>query len=185
MTNAATDCTNGDFPLENLKLANPSFIFCPTGVKAQLEQTEGYKDLTAVQEGRVYEMDPTWMTCQGRGLIQAVSFMAGTVYPELLEDTGDGTETSSDDSSSASSTPDSAPTSELKIGDEGDDVLRLQNRLQELGYLFVQPTGLFAEGTEQSVKDFQLLNGMVVTGVADEATLTLLFSDEAVPRTSN
>lgn len=185
LTNAATDCTNGDFPLENLKLANPSFIFCPTGVKAQLEQTEGYKDLTAVQEGRVYEMDPTWMTCQGRGLIQAVSFMAGTVYPELLEDTGDGTETSPDDSSSASSTPDGAPTSELKIGDEGDDVLRLQNRLQELGYLFVQPTGLFAEGTEQSVKDFQLLNGMVVTGVADEATLTLLFSDEAVPRTSN
>lgn len=64
-------------------------------------------------------------------------------------------------------------------------MLRLQNRLQELGYLFVRPTGLFAEGTEQSVKDFQLLNGMVVTGVADEATLTLLFSDEAVPRTSN
>lgn len=184
LTNAATDCTNGDFPLANLRLADPAYIFCPTGVKAQLEQTEGYKDLTAVVEGRVYEMDPTWMTCQGRGLIQAVSFMAGTVFPELLEDTGDGTGTSSDSSSSASSLPEGAPTGELKIGDEGDEVWALQNRLQELGYLFVQPTGLFAEGTEQSVKDFQLLNGMVVTGVADEATLALLFSDEAVPRTS-
>lgn len=184
LTNAATDCSGGEFPLQNLRLADPSYIFCPTGVKAQLEQTEGYSDLTAVKEGRVYEMDPTWMTCQGRGLIQAVSFMAGTVFPELLEDTGDGTEPSGGDdaSSTASSLPEGAPSGELKFGDEGDDVWKLQNRLQELGYLFVQPTGLFAEGTEQSVKDFQLLNGMVVTGVADEATLALLFSDEAKPR---
>lgn len=195
LTNAATDCTGGDFPLENLKLADPSYIFCPTGVKAQLEAAEGYKDLTAVKEGRVYEMDPTWMTCQGRGLIQAVSFMAGTVFPELLEDTGDGTQStdSGDDtqsggdssSSATSSLPEGAPSGELKIGDEGDDVLRLQYRLQELGYLFVPPTGLFAEGTEQCVKDFQLLNGMVVTGVADEATIALLFSDEAVPRNAS
>ena len=46
----------------------------------------------------------------------------------------------------------------------------------------MNPTGLYAEGTEQSVKDFQLLNGMLVTGVADEETLALLFSDEAKPR---
>lgn len=184
LTNAATDCTGGEFPLENLKLADPSYIFCPEGVKAQLEAADGYKDLTAVKEGRVYEMDPTWMTCQGRGIVQAVSFMAGTAYPELLEsdngtssDGGDG-----DTSSSASSLPEGTPEGTLKFGDEGDDVLRLQYRLQELGYLFVNPTGLYAEGTEQSVKDFQLLNGMLVTGVADEETLALLFSDEAKPR---
>ena len=120
----------------------------------------------------------------GRGIVQAVSFMAGTAYPELLEsdngtssDGGDG-----DTSSSASSLPEGTPEGTLKFGDEGDDVLRLQYRLQELGYLFVNPTGLYAEGTEQSVKDFQLLNGMLVTGVADEETLALLFSDEAKPR---
>ena len=114
---------------------------------------------------------------------------------EPLEDTGDGTQStdSGDDtqsggdssSSATSSLPEGAPSGELKIGDEGDDVLRLQYRLQELGYLFVPPTGLFAEGTEQCVKDFQLLNGMVVTGVADEATIALLFSDEAVPRNAS
>ena len=117
------------------------------------------------------------------------------MFPELLEDTGDGTQStdSGDDaqsggdssSSATSSLPEGAPSGELKIGDEGDDVLRLQYRLQELGYLFVPPTGLFAEGTEQCVKDFQLLNGMVVTGVADEATIALLFSDEAVPRNAS
>lgn len=58
----------------------------------------------------------------------------------------------------------------------------MQNRLKELGYMFVTPTGEFAEGTEQSVKDFQLLNGLVVTGVADPEMLKLLYSANPVPR---
>ena len=70
----------------------------------------------------------------------------------------------------------------LQIGDTGEDVRRLQERLDELGYMYLPSTGEFGEGTEQAIKDFQLLNGMVVTGVADEATLALLFSDEAKPR---
>ena len=44
-------------------------------------------------------------------------------------------------------------------------------------------SGLYGEGTEQSVKDFQLLNGLEVTGIADEQTLELLYSDAAKPRT--
>ena len=72
----------------------------------------------------------------------------------------------------------------LQKGDEGDEVLKLQNRLKELGYLFVNATGTFAEGTEQSVKDFQLLNGMTVTGIADPETLQKIYSDDAKPRTN-
>ena len=71
----------------------------------------------------------------------------------------------------------------MKPGDENETVKNLQLRLQELGYLFVSPTGLYGEGTEQSVKDFQLLNGLEVTGIADEQTLELLYSDAAKPRT--
>ena len=41
----------------------------------------------------------------------------------------------------------------------------LQLRLAELGYLFVQPTGLYGEGTQQSIMDFQYVNNLRITGV--------------------
>ena len=189
LVNAATDSTGNSFPLENLRLANPSYIFCPTGLKEILEQTEGYQELTAVQEGRVYEMDPAWMAYQGDGIKSAVMFMAGTVFPELWEtDDPDGTSSASsgsDASSGASSGTSSGAGGTLQWGDEGDEVLRLQMRLQELDYMFVRPTGLYADATEQSVKDFQLINGMIVTGIADPETQALLYSSDAVPRPSS
>ena len=121
------------------------------------------------------------MLLQGRGVITAVSFMAGTVYPELLV----GTDTSSSTSSGskpASSGSTAAPTGTLKKGDQGEAVLKMQNRLKELGFMFVNPSGSFLEGTEQSVKDFQLLNGFATTGIADPATLQKMFSPDAKKR---
>ncbi|MBW7573040.1 peptidoglycan-binding protein [Caproiciproducens faecalis] len=203
LVNAASDGTGNHVSASTLLLADPKYIFCPTGLKAELAQSEEYKKLSAVKEGRVYEMDPNLMLLQGRCVVDAVSFMAGTVYPELLE----GTEASSApsassspssassgtssqpsvNSGSSSSTTSSAVTSAntnltLKKGDKSDEVLKMQNRLKELGYMFVTPTGEFAEGTEQSVKDFQLLNGLVVTGIADSNTLQLLYSANPVAR---
>lgn len=201
LVNAASDGTGNQLSASALLLADPKYIFCPTGLKAKLAASEEYKKLGAVKEGRVYEMDPNQMLLQGRGMIEAVSFMAGTVYPELLE----GTEASSappassspsssgttsqpskgnqsSSSSSASSTAPGNTNLTLKKGDKNDEVLKMQNRLKELGYMFVTPTGEFAEGTEQSVKDFQLLNGLVVTGVADPEMLKLLYSANPVPR---
>ena len=65
----------------------------------------------------------------------------------------------------------------LQIGDTGEDVRRLQERLDELGYMYLPSTGEFGEGTEQAIKDFQLLNGYAATGIADETTQEVLFSD--------
>ena len=63
--------------------------------------------------------------------------------------------------------------------------MRLQERLAELGYFYVNPTGNYLDVTVQCVKDFQLLNGMATTGIADEETQALLFSDKAVPRNAS
>lgn len=190
LVNAASDGTGNTMDVDTLLMVQPQYVFCPTGLKEQLAATEGYQDLTAVKEGRVYEMDPNLMLWQGSNMIQAVSFMAGTVYPELLEGKSVDTVTSSTPSSSGSGSGENSGTTSantgitLQKGDEGDEVLKLQNRLKELGYLFVNATGTFAEGTEQSVKDFQLLNGMTVTGIADPETLQKIYSDDAKPRTN-
>ena len=182
LTNCADGGTEEKYAVSDLLIADPQYIFCAKGVKEKLEASDDYKKLSAVQNGKVYEMDPNLMLLQGEEIIDAVSFMAGTVYPELASVVPSS---SSDSSSEVLSGTDINLDQTLQYGMQTDDVLKLQNRLEELGYMFVKPTGLYAEGTEQSVKDFQLLNGMVVTGIADPDTLKKIFSDDAVKRQSD
>ncbi len=184
LTNVADSGTGGRISAQSLSISEPAYIFCAKGVKAKLAAADPYRNLTAVKSGKVYEMDPDWMRLQGGRMVDAVSFMAGTVHPELLQSSSSapGQAASSATSSASSNGIDLNQT--LKKGMQGDDVLKMQNRLQELGYMFMKPTGLFAEGTEQSVKDFQLLNGMPTTGIADPATLQKLYSSDAKKRTS-
>lgn len=182
LTNSAAGGTNSKFAVKDLLIADPQYIFCAKGVKAKMEASQDYKKLTAVKNKKVYEMDSALMTLQGEQMVNAVGFMAGTVYPQLKgsvssQDTASG-------GSSSNSSSDFNTDQTLKAGTQSDDVLKMQNRLKELGYMFVKPTGLYAEGTQQSVKDFQYLNGITVTGIADPATLKKLFSDDAKKRTA-
>ena len=193
LINAASDGAGNHMDVETLLMVQPQYIFCPTGLKDTLTQTDQYKNLTAVQEGRVYEMDPSLMEWQGNGVISAVSFMAGTVYPSLAEGTtslepeGGESQTPTGGNSDmevgdVTSDPEQPEGDSLKLGDEGDAVKNLQLRLAELGYLFVQPTGLYGEGTQQSIMDFQYVNNLRITGVADEETVNRLFAADAQPR---
>ncbi len=60
--------------------------------------------------------------------------------------------------------------------DDDGEVRRLQETLAELGYYSGKPDGVFDEKTAAAVKDFQLLNGLPDTGVADVDTQVMLFS---------
>ena len=64
-------------------------------------------------------------------------------------------------------------------GDENDEVLRVQRRLYDLNYLAVA-NGKFDSNTERALIYFQKKNGLNQTGVADETTQRLLFSEAAV-----
>lgn len=202
LVNAFQGSSGGQASVQDLSIANPQYIFCGEGVKKQLQESADYKKLDAVANNRVYEMDPTYMERQGRGIIQAASFMAGTVYPELLEGTlpsskpaesssssgGSSSSKSSSSSQSASSVQSgsqaagSVPSGTYKLGDKSDGVKALQTRLDQLGYMFTAVNGEFTAGTEQAVKDFQYLNGMSVTGIADSDTITKLNSADAKKR---
>jgi len=69
----------------------------------------------------------------------------------------------------------------LKQGDKGNDVLDMKKRMQELGYFSAGASfsNAYNSTTTERVKLFQKANGLKQTGVADEATLTLLYSDDA------
>lgn len=203
--------TGGKVEVSTLVSANPTYIFCPTGLAEQLSSTEGFQDMSAVQEGRVCEIEPELMEWQGRSIISAVSQMAGFAHPELAGSSSESSassesstssessqssesstssessessassESSTSSESSASSAVSVDPNTQLQRGDSGDAVLQMQERLDELGYMFTLYDGEFDSGTEQAVKDFQLNNGFYTTGIANAELLTVLYSDEAQP----
>jgi hypothetical protein len=65
---------------------------------------------------------------------------------------------------------------------QGDDVLKLQQRLVELGYSEVGTTdGVFGKMTEAAIRRFQERNGLEVDGYVGPKTWKALFGSEAVP----
>ena len=71
----------------------------------------------------------------------------------------------------------------LRRGDEGEDVYRLQQALIGLDYLDIEADGVYDRQTESAVRSFQRVNGLrgVFYGRADEKTLELLYSGDALP----
>lgn len=71
----------------------------------------------------------------------------------------------------------------LKKGAKGVDVVNLQARLIQLGYLAAGSNdGDYGSGTMAAVTEFQQVNGIKADGVAGAQTQTLLFSQDAKPK---
>ena len=68
---------------------------------------------------------------------------------------------------------------DMRMGDEGGDVVRLQTRLNRLGYTTDPADGIYGGNTARALRIFQYYSGLDQTGVADGATQALLFSGDA------
>lgn len=66
-------------------------------------------------------------------------------------------------------------------GDESDEVMNLQFRLQELGYYSYNVTGFFGPITTEALMAFQKNNNLTVDGLAGKGTRNKLFAANAVP----
>ncbi|MDY6784267.1 MAG: peptidoglycan-binding domain-containing protein [Cyanobacteriota bacterium] len=62
-----------------------------------------------------------------------------------------------------------------KLWESGDEVMRIQFRLQSLGYSYVDATGVYDLNTQQAVMDFQQRRGLEVDGVVGRQTRPVLF----------
>lgn len=78
------------------------------------------------------------------------------------------------------SVPSAVPSQRLSIGSSGDDVLRLQTRLTELGYVS-SLTGTYDNLTARAVSSVQTALGIEATGTASAELLELIYSN-AAPR---
>jgi len=78
-----------------------------------------------------------------------------------------------------------APTAEpivytaLSKGDESNDVMKLQVRLYNLGYLNDDRDGVYGSKTQTAIKLFQETVGLEATGVADSDTQARIYADDA------
>lgn len=185
LTNIFKGLSGGTFTYEDLKLSDPTMIFCPEEVRTQILQDAQYANLTAVRTGRVYAINPNYMLWQGKTVNTAAIEMMGLAYPELTESstasvTMELGTPSPEPSASPSAEPSPAPEyTALASGDESEEVFAMQERLAELGYLTVEYGGVYGEVTAEAVKSFQQENGLEATGEASVETLTLLFSEKA------
>lgn len=189
LTNIFKGLSGGTFAYEDLKLSDPTMIFCTEDVRGQLLSDTQYANLTAVRTGRVYAINPNYMRWQGRTVYTASIEMMGLAYPELTEsstasatvDLGTPTPEPSEEPS-AEPSPSPAPEyTALAPGDESDEVLAMQARLSELGYLTVEYGGVYGDVTKKAVTAFQQANGLEANGEASVETLEKLFAEDAKP----
>ena len=68
---------------------------------------------------------------------------------------------------------------EMRPGDKGMDVLRLQRRLACLDYYYDAVDGAYGNGTEEAIRDFQRMHGISKSGIADAKTMKALFNANA------
>ena len=68
----------------------------------------------------------------------------------------------------------------IKTGVTGDAVLRLQNRLEELGYYTSAKDSKCKADDVAAIRAFQKANGLTVDGIAGYDTQVLLYSDNAI-----
>ena len=192
-TNIAKGSTNFNIDTTALKISNPNFIFCAEDTKNDLLADSTIASLQAAQNGNTFEMDKSLMTRQGHTVVDAVTFMASKMYPEIATSNSsksDNNETSSkqeDTSQAESNSTESIAEKtyeniQISNGDVSDDVLKVETRLDELNFMPTKPDNVFNEYTVRAITDFQYINGLNATGEANKETLELLFSDHAKTR---
>ena len=66
------------------------------------------------------------------------------------------------------------PATELRPGDRGSDVVKLQEDLRREGFNPGQIDGIYGPQTQEAVRSFQRVNGIFADGIADSTTLSAL-----------
>ncbi|QXM07381.1 ABC transporter substrate-binding protein [Crassaminicella indica] len=85
--NAARDTTGWKYSLEKLIEKDPDILICSKyyDAKKGIMNTNGYKDLTAVKEGRLFEIDNNLLDRQGPRLADGLYELAKIIHPELFK----------------------------------------------------------------------------------------------------
>lgn len=84
--NAADDAEGWKYSLEKVVEKDPEILICSKyfDSKTGIEAANGYKDLSAVKEGRLYEIDNNKLDRQGARLADGLEELAKAIHPEAF-----------------------------------------------------------------------------------------------------
>lgn len=85
--NIAKDITGWQYSFEKIVEKNPDVIICPNnfGTKDRMIVADNYKDLPAVKNNKVLELDDNLISREGPRLSQGLEEMAKLLHPELFK----------------------------------------------------------------------------------------------------
>lgn len=85
--NIAQDATGWAYSLEKIIENDPEYIIISKnfGMKDELISTEGYKELSAVKNNKVFEIDDNLVNRQGPRISEGVEALAKILHPNLFE----------------------------------------------------------------------------------------------------
>lgn len=178
-TNIASNFTSQYAEESILKLSNPDFIFFDSSqVMERLNSSNSLKTLNAITKGNTFELKKEELSRQGESLVNVQSFMLSSMFPNFVEAP---VQTSEDISSVYGITL--SEDMQYKNGDDDENIIYIQQRLVDLGYLDLgedAPTSYFGSMSEEALKSFQSANELEASGIASYETLKKLFSSDAL-----
>lgn len=85
--NITSNSEDGKYSIDELKKKDPEILLVSGDetIKEELMNTEGYKDLTAVKENRVYAIDENSINIQGPRLSKGLLELARIIQPEAFK----------------------------------------------------------------------------------------------------
>lgn len=185
--NVASDIKDGVIVMSELRLANPTYVFCDKGVKEKLLENDVFSELDAVKNNHIFELDKVLLMRQGESIVEAAKAFAADMYPELMLGASSMSNTTTNEEVEENTESITEPTTTSKVVEskevpDASNIMRIQERLDELCYLHTAPNGVMDDSSKQAIKDFKYLNGQEVNDIIDTAFLNALFSSEAKVR---
>ena len=135
LTNVCAISNTSDEGLNKIKLSNPDFIFCAQGLKEKISDDSNFKNLKAIRNKNVYEIDSLLIERQGNSLTEVISFMIETVYPELSNtkkssDVQQSNGSSNIEASNTESSQQSEETSSIENSQQSEETSSTENSQQ-------------------------------------------------------
>jgi len=200
-TNIAANFDSDIIVARVLKIANPRYLFyADQEVLNYIKNSEDLSDLFAINNETAYKMPKEYFVRQGKTAVDAVAFMASKIYGLSYYNETSSMETPTEidedftinnnvpETTEATLPSDSVADEygiiitdhlELKPEDENDNVMALQKRLADLGFLTAEPTGFFGDLTVGAIEKFEEANGMNKTGKATNEVIKAIFYKDA------
>lgn len=182
--NIASSMSGGKADISYIKAQNPQYIFCDSGMADMVKTNTDLKDVLAVKNNRVVEIPYSDFTRGGVSLLDAISVVTETLYPD--GDSGSVAENYGIeyDEDIYLTVGNGADTEDNDVDGYRNTIIIIQTRLDDLGYWPLdEMTGYYGETTASAVSEFQSTNGLENTsGSVDYDTLNKMFSDDAVAR---